>query len=76
MKRIKVNTTYNRPDRTLQPIVKSKLNKKGELVWTVTQKTPWHLAMFPNHYNGDFGIQWMLVCLTAKGFDINTNMEV
>jgi hypothetical protein len=67
MKKINVNTTYHRPDGTLQPTVCAKLNKKGELVWKFVPKEAWHLKMFPNRYNGDFSAKWMLLVLYNQG---------
>lgn len=68
-RRIKVDTTYRRPDGTMQPTASKKLNKKGELVWRQVRKAEWHLKMLPNRYDGDFMTEWMYRSLFDKGFD-------
>ncbi len=51
-----------------QPVCKG-LDERGEFIWDVKMKEPWHLKMFPVRYKGDFSEQWMLLVMTEKGFE-------
>lgn len=69
MRKFKVDTTYHRPDGLMQPTACPKLNKHGELVWMNVAKSPWHLKMLPNRYNGDFMVAWMWSSMFDKGHE-------
>jgi hypothetical protein len=45
------------------------LDSKGELVWTLEMKEPWHQKMFPVPYKGDFSNEWMWKVLHERGMD-------